>query len=597
MKPLKLLFYTVLISLVTLTSCTNNDVDDLPDPQESAAMQTALTELGTLYNEDGTIISDMNPTGNLLFDFCFEFVYPIELIYNNGSTVTINSNEELIEVIINSTQDLYIVGIEFPFNVEVFNSDSNVVEIITITNESEFAALLASCLFDDPCDCDDEYEPVCVEIQENGQTIIITFPNACYAECEGFTEDQYFECDEDEDCECDDEYNPVCVETPNGGIIEFDNECEAECEGFTEDDFVDCEDDGCDCDDEYDPVCVEAGNEIIEFDNECEALCEGFTEDDFVDCEDDGCDCDDEYDPVCVVIEENGQTYTITFDNACEAECEGFTEEDFVDCENDEDCEISELEVEIGECNNDGTYSLTIDFDYENTDNQEYFDLYVRNGVLIGYYALADLPLTIENFELSGYDYDYIKVCINDNADCCQEMEWEAPECDNNNECDISELEVEVGECNPNGTYSLTIDFEYENTDGQQYFDLFVRNNEFIGYYELADLPLTIENFELSGYEYDYIKVCINDTSDCCQEMEWEAPDCDGNEDDCYEFVFPINMTSNNGGTVTVDSNEEVDYYLELDYQLVYPIDLIINNETITVSQGILEGVYGDRCD
>ncbi len=554
MKTLKLLFYSVLISLATLISCTNNDVDDLPAPQESAAMQSTLTELRTLYNDDGTINSDVNPTGNLIFDFCFEFVFPIELIYNTGSTVTVNSLEELIEVLINTTEELYIVGIEFPFNVEIYNPETNEVEIITITNESEFAALLASCIFGDPCDCDDEYEPVCVEIQENGQTIIIMFPNECFAECEGFTEDQYFDCDEDDDCDCDDEYDPVCVETPNGGIIEFDNECEAICEGFTPNDFIECEDEGCDCDDEYDPVCVE--------------------------------------------VEENGQTVIITFDNECEALCEGFTEEDFIDCENDEECDISELEVEVGECNDDGTYSITINFEYEGTDNQEYFDLYVRNGVLLGYYALADLPLTIENFGLSGFDYDYIKVCINDNTECCEEEEWEAPECeDDNNECNISNLDVEVGECNPVGTYSITIDFEYENTNGQQYFDLYVRNDVFIGYYELADLPLTIENFELSGFDHDYIKVCINDNTDCCEELEWDAPDCDGDEDDCYEYVFPISLTLNTGDAVTVDSNEEVDYYLDLGYYLVYPIELIINDETITVYQGILEGAYGERCD
>ncbi len=547
MKPIKLLFYSLLISLATLTSCTNNDVNDLPDPQESASMQTSLDNLRMLFNENGEVIDEMNPTGNLLFDFCFEFVYPIELIFNNGSTITINSIEELIEVLINSTEELYIVGIEFPFDVEIYNPDTNEVEIVTITNESEFAALLASCIFGNDCDCTDEFDPVCVEIEENGQNIIIMFPNACFAECEGFTEDQYFECNDD-GCDCDDEYDPVCVETPNGEIIEFFNECYALCEGYTPNDFVECEDDGCDCPDEYDPVCVESGGAIIEF------------------------------------------------QNACYAECEGFTEDDFVDCEDDDECEISELEVEVGECNNDGTYSLTINFEYEGTD-QEFFDLYVRNDEFIGYYALADLPLTIENFELSGYDNDYIKVCINDNLDCCEEIEWEAPDCDGNgDDCEISELEVEVGECNNDGTYSLTINFEYENTGDQEFFDLFVRNNVLIGYFALADLPLTIENFELSGYDNDYIKVCINDNSDCCEEIEWEAPDCDGDGDDCYEFVFPITMYLG-GESVVVDSNEEVDEYLELGWDLLYPIDIIVNKEIITVYQGILEGVYGERCD
>tara|TARA_R110000787_G_scaffold59922_8_gene135851 strand:- start:16599 stop:17972 length:1374 start_codon:yes stop_codon:yes gene_type:complete len=457
MKSIKLLFYSLFISTILLTSCTNDDVNEVPDLQESESMQTALNHLINLYNDDGTVIENMNPSGNLIFDFCFEFVYPINLIYNNGAIITINSNEELIEVLINSTNQLFIVGIEFPFNVEIYNPETNEIELLTITNENEFANLLASCIFGDSCVCTTEYDPVCVEITENNQTIIITFPNACYAECEGFIEEDYF------------------------------------------------------------------------------------------------------------------------------------------DCENNNDCDISELEIEVGECNLDNTYPLTINFEY--TTNQEYFEVFVRDSVFVGYYELASLPLTLDNFQLSGYEYDYLKVCINDTSDCCEEIEWMAPNCDNgSNECDISNLQVEVGECNTDNTYELTINFEYENTNGQEYFDLYVRNDELLGYFQLSELPITIANFDLSSYEEDYIKICINDNLECCEDIEWLAPDCDTTGNDCYEYGFPINMEYNDT-VVNVDSNEQVDYYLQLDYELVYPIELIINNETILVFQGILEGTYGERCD
>lgn len=149
MKPLKLLIFGLVFALISLSSCTNDDliIEDSVVAQESAAMQAALDELRTLYNPDGTVIDDMHPTGDLIFDFCFEFVYPIELIYNNGSTVTINSLLELIEALIGSTNDLYIVGIVFPFDVEVYNADTNQIEVITIHNEEEFLELLESCFF------------------------------------------------------------------------------------------------------------------------------------------------------------------------------------------------------------------------------------------------------------------------------------------------------------------------------------------------------------------------------------------------------------------------------------------------------------------
>ena len=92
-------------------------------------------------------------------------------------------------------------------------------------------------------------------------------------------------------------------------------------------------------------------------------------------------------------------------------------------------------------------------------------------------------------------------------------------------DCSISDLEVTVGECNADGTYNLTLNFAYENP-GNDYFEVYIRDDVFIDYYELSELPLTIENFEMSGLEYDYIEVCINDVDDCCQEIEWESPDC-----------------------------------------------------------------------
>ncbi|PHS64021.1 MAG: hypothetical protein COB12_08530 [Flavobacterium sp.] len=504
MKKIKLLFLSLVISIGIFSSCTdNNDIDNLPDVQQSDSVQNVIAELRTMYNEDGSVNPNEQPTGDLIFDFCFEFVYPIELIYNDGSTVTVNSNEELITVIIGANNDLYVVGIVFPFDVEVYNSETNQIEIVTINNEADFIVLLESCDYNEPpCDCDNEFDPVCVEVgTPNGGTMVVTYQNECYALCDGFTPNDFVDCENGNDCDCDDEYEPVCVEVA-GAIIQFDNYCLAECAGYTQQDIVDCED----------------------------------------------------------------------------------------------DCEIEELHVTLGDCNADGTYSITINFDY--TGAQENFDVYVRDGVLIGNYPVASLPLTITDFELSGYDEDYIKVCFEgtNGDDCCEEEEWDAPDCNGNGgDCSISELEVEIGECNPSGTYILTIDFDYENVEGQQYFDLFVRNDQFIGYYLLSELPVTIPNFELSGYDDDYIKVCINDIEGCCQEIEWDAPDCNGNVL-CYEYVFPVSLTLN-GTAVTVNSNEDVDYYLDLGYQLLYPIDIIYNNETITVQQGILEGAYGERCD
>jgi predicted secreted protein len=186
-------------------------------------------------------------------------------------------------------------------------------------------------------------------------------------------------------------------------------------------------------------------------------------------------------------------------------------------------CKISDIEITLGECQTDSTYNFTLDFVYSNVNN-EYFEIFGRENTSLGYYNLADLPLNIEDFKMSNKDYDYIKICINDNPDCCAEHEFIAPDCSHKT-CEIRDLVVTPEDCTTEGKYNLTIDFIHENA-GNEFFEVFGRKNAPLGYFKLTDLPLTIENFETSGNDYDFIKICINDNADCCEVSEFIAPDC-----------------------------------------------------------------------
>ena len=195
-------------------------------------------------------------------------------------------------------------------------------------------------------------------------------------------------------------------------------------------------------------------------------------------------------------------------------------------CEEEEEllsCEITNMSIDVGECINDSTYSLTLDFDYENPGN-EYFDLFARDSAFLGYYKLSDLPLKLD-LMMSGLEYDYFLVNINDNSSCFAVIEWLPPDC-GGGECEITNMSVDVGECISDSTYSLTLDFDYENP-GNEYFDLFARDSAFLGYYKLSDLPLKLD-LMMSGLEYDYFLVNINDNSSCFAVIEWLPPDCKG---------------------------------------------------------------------
>lgn len=230
MKNLKLALFSLALSLLLITSCTNDNepVDqNQQQTEESVSITNALAQLRTQFDANGNVTQTDNPAGNIVLDFCFDFVYPLTLSYNNGTTVTVNDLDGIISILISSTNELYISGIAFPFNVEVLDDDTDTIQVVTINNEEEFIDLIEDCDFDDTetCECFEVYDPVCVEITSpNGNTFIVTYPNECYAECDGFNEDDFVEdCEEDYYSgggnECFDFNFPLDIIIENGDVI------------------------------------------------------------------------------------------------------------------------------------------------------------------------------------------------------------------------------------------------------------------------------------------------------------------------------------------------------------------------------------------
>jgi len=271
MKKLKLLFLFVAISFATLYSCTDNDsVQNEVVTEKSFSLRTVLNELKKSNNIAGrsandTIVNDSIP-------LCFEFVYPLNLAYNNGTVVSVASMDGIIELLSNETESLYIEGIEFPFQVTLAAADS--ATPITISNESDFEALVASCGYETYEDyvttgfCYEFIYPFSI-VNQDGNTVVIDNESELFDVITSSTENDIYEllfplsvtyegatvvindiyelfemdnnCGESSDpCVCTEEYAPVCVATPIGEIIEFPNACHAECAGFTSADFVDC---------------------------------------------------------------------------------------------------------------------------------------------------------------------------------------------------------------------------------------------------------------------------------------------------------------------------------------------------------------------
>lgn len=191
MKRLQYIFLTLTISLFALSSCqTNESIIDTPaDAQESIALRTVLNHLKTDNNINTRTAASSRTTYTPNTGLCFDFVYPFQLEYNNGSQVSVESFDALLQILINENQDLYIIGIVMPFDI-IFDDGT----VFTISNEEDFIdVLLNECemdVYDDDAvivDCFDFVYPFDI-IDEDGETLTIN----TIEEFVEFLEDQDF---------------------------------------------------------------------------------------------------------------------------------------------------------------------------------------------------------------------------------------------------------------------------------------------------------------------------------------------------------------------------------------------------------------------
>ncbi len=198
------------------------------------------------------------------------------------------------------------------------------------------------------------------------------------------------------------------------------------------------------------------------------------------------------------------------------------------DCLLSDSCEITNVQVTPGGCDPAGqTYSLTLNFEVKHANN-DFFELWTGAGVYLGIFPLSQLPLTIPAFPCNNSGTGLLKICINDNQDCCTKVEFQAPDCCNpSSPCEITNLSVETGDCTSDSTYNAWVNFQVSNPLGDQ-FSVWT-NGQFYGTFSLDSLPLHIVNFPWNGGQNDVVKICFitpNGDVGCCKTKEFPVPDC-----------------------------------------------------------------------
>ena len=264
MKKFKILFLLTLIASVFFYSCNKDNANDIVT-EKSLSLRMTLQEIKKSMSDSGKSSNTSDDS-----EMCFDFVYPITLSYNTGTIVVVNSFEEIVTLLETETEDNYLEGIAFPFQV-ISAPDGT---ITTINTEDDFNNLVVDCGYDtyddtmDDSDCFELIYPFSVvnlqnqvtvinnetelnnvldslddndhllpvfpfSVMQNGQIVVLNNEYELYELADSCDDD-------DDDCVCTEIYQPVCVVLPDGTLYQYANSCFAECEGFDSSYFVNC---------------------------------------------------------------------------------------------------------------------------------------------------------------------------------------------------------------------------------------------------------------------------------------------------------------------------------------------------------------------
>ena len=164
-------FSLILVSLLTVvalftTSCKKEieTIDDSKQVHESASVKSVINSLRTGVSQTG------NPSqGQVAYAInsylCFDFVYPISVVYNDGTVQSLANDNEFAQAIANQSNQSYIIDYVYPFDISQNGT------VTTINNETDFMDAIDSCftLIDftlAQMSCFDLVFPVSVELSD-----------------------------------------------------------------------------------------------------------------------------------------------------------------------------------------------------------------------------------------------------------------------------------------------------------------------------------------------------------------------------------------------------------------------------------------------
>lgn len=190
-------------------------------------------------------------------------------------------------------------------------------------------------------------------------------------------------------------------------------------------------------------------------------------------------------------------------------------------CCSEEQCSVGELVITEMNCTSVETIEFFLNFEYSNP-GSDHFDLYL-NDYHVGFYPLSSLPLFIEELQFYPNGENVLKVCINDQPDCCSTYTFENLDCFGEF-CELGEVEYSVIFTN-DVVFYVQLDFDHNHT-GSEGFNI-RGNGKNYGVFFYENLPVLVGPFDCR--ENIPLEFGIRDVEypDCQTVLELGAVPCE----------------------------------------------------------------------
>ena len=143
MKKISLILVSFLTVAALFTTSCKKDIENLDNPKQVQKSEDIMSIISSLRNANEQANqgqSNQNQTYNVISSsFCFDFVYPLSIMYNDASVQSLADDNEFLQAIAGQTNNHYIIDFVYPFDISQNGT------ITTINGSGDFMDAIASC--------------------------------------------------------------------------------------------------------------------------------------------------------------------------------------------------------------------------------------------------------------------------------------------------------------------------------------------------------------------------------------------------------------------------------------------------------------------